>query len=422
MRDAWARGFRELYFSGGEPMLWRDADYTLADAVAEAKRIGFFHVHIYTNGLLGIEPSADLVWVSMDGLPGIFERRRGDHFQQVEEVIRAASHPRVAVIYVIDRNTAEGIEPFLRWVQDTRLPVIGVMVYFHTPYYGRDDLFLTAEERAPIIDQLLGCIRAGLPVINSRAGLLVLKSGNWPRRFPVASVFDVDGESICCRARRRMSRLCWRPALLHGSPAPESECDPRHDEVLVRNPAGWLIRRATRIVRRYLVGADQHWVFEPPPQSWIPPQLARTSLYLHVPFCRHACPYCPYTKVPYRESLVEPYVQAAIAEIDWWANAIGPAEVTSIYIGGGTPTLALGAVARVLLRVRERFRVTGDICIETNPADVSAETAQRLSDMGVALVSLGVESFQAPTSPARARIRTPVAERAGTLQSMASPQ
>jgi hypothetical protein len=144
----------------------------------------------------------------MDGLPGVFERRRGDHFQQVEQVIRAGSHPKVAVIYVIDRNTAQGIEPFLRWVHETQLPVIGVMFYFHTPYYGRDELFLTAEERAPMIDRLLGCIRAGLPVINSRAGLLALKSGDWPRCFSVASVVDVDGESVCCRASDEVCADC----------------------------------------------------------------------------------------------------------------------------------------------------------------------------------------------------------------------
>ena len=208
MHNAWARGFRELYFSGGEPMLWRDADYTLADAVIEAKRIGFFHVHVYTNGLLGLDTAADLVWVSIDGLPGVFEKRRGDHFRQVEQVIRTGSHPKVAIIYVIDHNTAEGIEPFLRWVQATKFPVIGVMFYFHTPYYGRDELFLTAGERAPIIDRLIGCIRDGLPVINSRAGLLALKSGNWPRRFPVAAVLDVDGESLCCRAADEVCADC----------------------------------------------------------------------------------------------------------------------------------------------------------------------------------------------------------------------
>ncbi len=200
MRDAWNRGFRELYISGGEPMLWRDGQHTLVDVIVEAKRIGFFHVHLYTNGLLGVEKTADFIWVSMDGLPGIFELRRGDHFHEVENSVRTARHPKVAVIYVIDRFTEIGIEPFLHWVRETKFPVIGVMFYFHTPYYGRDELFLTSDERDPIIDRLLACIHNGLPIMNSRAGLLALKSGNWPRRFPVSTVIDVDGESLCCRA------------------------------------------------------------------------------------------------------------------------------------------------------------------------------------------------------------------------------
>jgi MoaA/NifB/PqqE/SkfB family radical SAM enzyme len=208
MESAWSRGFRELYFTGGEPMLWGGAEHTLADAIAEARRIGFFHVHVYTNGLLGLEASADLVWVSLDGLPGVFERRRGDHFAEVEQVVRASSHPKIAVIYVVDRHTAEGMEPFLHWVRDTRLPVMGVMFYFHTPYYGRDELFLDADERAPLLDRLLACIRAGLPVMNSRAGLAALKSGNWPRRFPVSAVVDVDGESVCCRASDEVCPDC----------------------------------------------------------------------------------------------------------------------------------------------------------------------------------------------------------------------
>ncbi|MDY0019462.1 MAG: radical SAM protein [Anaerolineae bacterium] len=208
MGDAWQRGFRELYLSGGEPTLWRDATHTLEDVVVEARRIGFFHVHIYTNGLLGLETSADLVWVSMDGLPGTYDSRRGDHFRQVERAVRAGPHPKTAVIYVIDRNTAPGVEPFLQWVEKTAFPVIGVMFYFHTPYYGRDELFLTAEERAPLIDRLLGCIRAGRPVLNSRAGLLALKSGRWPRRFRVAAVRDVGGESACCRASDEVCEEC----------------------------------------------------------------------------------------------------------------------------------------------------------------------------------------------------------------------
>lgn len=200
MQNAWSRGFRDLYFGGGEPMLWRDGKHSLEDAILKAKGIGFFHVHVYTNGTLGLDTSADLVWISMDGLPGTFELRRGDHFGKVEAAVREGNHPKAAVIYTIDRNTANGVEPFLRWVKETRFPVMGVMFYFHTPYYGRDELFLAADERAPIIDRLLSHIRSGLPVINSRAGLRALQSGMWPRRVPWASIADVGGEYVCCRA------------------------------------------------------------------------------------------------------------------------------------------------------------------------------------------------------------------------------
>lgn len=169
-------------------------------------------------------------------------------------------------------------------------------------------------------------------------------------------------------------------------------------------------------MRRHLVGPGQRWVFERPPQGWTPPRVERTSLYLHVPFCRHFCPYCPYTKVAYCESLIEPYTRAAIAEVDWWADMIGPAEITSIYIGGGTPTLALGSVAKVLNRVRERFRLTGDICVETNPADVDVEAVRQLHNVDVALVSLGVESFHAKNLARLGRgYKPPVAERALAL-------
>jgi oxygen-independent coproporphyrinogen-3 oxidase len=184
----------------------------------------------------------------------------------------------------------------------------------------------------------------------------------------------------------------------------------------VSSPGNQLARLITHSIRRYLVGPEQRWVFERPSQDWTPPHIERTSLYLHVPFCRHFCPYCPYTKVQYRESLVEPYTQAAIAEVDWWADTVGPAEITSVYIGGGTPTLALEGVTRVLKRVREKFRLTGDICIETNPADVDKEVILRLHDMGVELVSLGVESFQAKNLAVIGRDYNPlVAERALAL-------
>jgi len=154
-----------------------------------------------------------------------------------------------------------------------------------------------------------------------------------------------------------------------------------------------LSKISTHALRRYLVGSDQQWHFDPPPKDWTPSLVKRTSLYLHVPFCRNCCPYCPYTKVTYDKMLVDPYTQAALAEINWWADKIGPAEITSIYIGGGTPTLALDSVAKILALIRKKFRLTGDICIETNPSDVNDTIIQKLHDANISLVSLGVQSF-----------------------------
>ncbi len=177
-----------------------------------------------------------------------------------------------------------------------------------------------------------------------------------------------------------------------------------------------LSRLVTRAARRRIAGPAQRWVFECPPPEWKPPRLDRTALYLHVPFCRNSCPYCPYTKVPYHEALVEPYTQAAIAELDRWADATGVTEITSVYIGGGTPTLALAQVAKVLAHLRRRIRLTGDVCIETNPADVDAEVVDRLHEAGVRLVSLGVQSFDANHLKLLGRRYEPfVAERALAL-------
>ncbi len=154
-----------------------------------------------------------------------------------------------------------------------------------------------------------------------------------------------------------------------------------------------LIRAATRGTRHYLVGGEQQWEFASPGQSWAPPRLGAMALYLHVPFCRHFCPYCPYTKIPYNKELEGGYTKAALAEVDWWASNTN-AKATSLYIGGGTPTLALKSVAFIVDRIRERLHLTGEVCIETNPADVDREIVKQLHDMGVNLVSLGVQSFR----------------------------
>jgi len=114
--------------------------------------------------------------------------------------------------------------------------------------------------------------------------------------------------------------------------------------------------------------------------------------------------------------LVDPYMQAALAEVNWWADKIGPTEITSIYIGGGTPTLAMDSVARILALIRKKFHLTGDVCIETNPSDVDEITIQKLHNASVSLVSLGVQSFRSENLKIIGRNYEPIiAEQALTL-------
>lgn len=153
-----------------------------------------------------------------------------------------------------------------------------------------------------------------------------------------------------------------------------------------------LSEAVTRAIRRYLLGRGSRLVFERVDTVELPP-IQETGLYIHIPFCKGTCPYCPYNKVEYDRRLIGPYVEALLAEVERYYARLGGIDISSIYIGGGTPTLLSDELSVILERVRGRFNVRGDICIETNPSDVGDEMVARLLDCGVRLVSVGVQSF-----------------------------
>jgi len=153
-----------------------------------------------------------------------------------------------------------------------------------------------------------------------------------------------------------------------------------------------LIESVTRRVRRYLVGDDQDFSFRAAGEVNLPP-VDKMDLYIHIPFCKTLCPYCPYNRIKYDRSLVSLYLDALLSEIEQYRNRVGKIEVTSIYVGGGTPTTLIDELGVILDRVRERFSVTGDICVETNPGDITEKSTKKLVGYGVNLISLGVQSF-----------------------------
>jgi menaquinone C8-methyltransferase len=112
------------------------------------------------------------------------------------------------------------------------------------------------------------------------------------------------------------------------------------------------------------------------------------GLYLHFPFCRSLCPFCPYNRVAYEQPLARDYHAALQQEIALVVRAFDR-EFHSLYVGGGTPTISLDALEAAVAGLR----VHGERAIEILPGHATPATLARLRAMGFTFVSLGAQSF-----------------------------
>ena len=114
------------------------------------------------------------------------------------------------------------------------------------------------------------------------------------------------------------------------------------------------------------------------------------GVYLHVPFCQSLCPFCPYNKVIYQPDLVKRYFSALKIEIARYTEHL-KRPFTSLYIGGGTPSLCLEELASVILALP----IEGERAIETLPTHATPKHIYQMQEMGISFISLGVQSFNA---------------------------
>jgi oxygen-independent coproporphyrinogen-3 oxidase len=133
------------------------------------------------------------------------------------------------------------------------------------------------------------------------------------------------------------------------------------------------------------------------------------SLYVHIPFCRSKCSYCDFNSYAGLESLIEPYVNALVAEMGLWREATQHMDVTTVFFGGGTPSLLpLAAVERIMTALRRSFRLATDaeVSFEANPGTVDCAYLRELGSLGVNRLSLGVQSFHEDELATLGRIHT----------------
>ena len=197
LEQYYKKGIRLLYLEGGEPYLWHDGDYRLKDVVKQAHEIGYLRVHVYTNGTTKMDEEPDFTWISIDGLDESFRKIRGIPLERVLRNMRGFQG-RHAIIFVVNTINCLEIREFLEYFHQ-KLPGIRVMFYFHTPYYGIDELFLSTEQKREAVDTLLDCKREGLPVLNSKVALISYLGGNKGLPVNYCWVVDQTGEYRCCR-------------------------------------------------------------------------------------------------------------------------------------------------------------------------------------------------------------------------------
>lgn len=119
------------------------------------------------------------------------------------------------------------------------------------------------------------------------------------------------------------------------------------------------------------------------------------ELYLHIPFCERKCAYCDFLSAPADLPVRISYIKKLQEEVAYYGAQYGEYQVSSIFFGGGTPTILEGyQLTAILETVKEHFNITTDaeITVECNPGTLTAGKAEKLVQAGFNRLSMGLQS------------------------------
>lgn len=117
------------------------------------------------------------------------------------------------------------------------------------------------------------------------------------------------------------------------------------------------------------------------------------GLYVHIPFCKSICPFCPYNKVLYNEDLAYRYKESLLKEIRLTNKRYNKQDIKSLYFGGGTPGLLIDYLEEIIFEIKKYFNIKGNLAIELHPSNIERSFLLKLKDIGFTMVSVGIQSF-----------------------------
>ncbi len=139
------------------------------------------------------------------------------------------------------------------------------------------------------------------------------------------------------------------------------------------------------------------------------------GIYLHIPFCRRKCPYCDFNTYAGLDEQIPAYVEALKMELTLRFQDRTAPQITSLYFGGGTPSLLpVGQVEAILEAVDGHTRglSEAEITFEINPGTVTRNQLRGLLRIGLNRLSVGCQSFQPALLEGLGRLHTEAESRA----------
>ena len=124
--------------------------------------------------------------------------------------------------------------------------------------------------------------------------------------------------------------------------------------------------------------------------------MERFGIYIHIPFCVKKCSYCDFVSFCSDEKTWEQYTNAVVCEIEN-KKIENPKKVTTIYIGGGTPSLIPeNYIVKIINTVKSRFKIeeSAEITIEVNPGTVTEKKLVAYKNVGINRISIGLQSAE----------------------------
>lgn len=152
----------------------------------------------------------------------------------------------------------------------------------------------------------------------------------------------------------------------------------------------------TELTRMWLTRSTKPFIFRNEYDQQLPfSECDNLGLYVHIPFCKSICKFCPYCKSKYSKELCDRYIDVLIREIHLVGEQHkGKKTVTSLYFGGGTPALAAVRLKEIIDAIQEHYIITEGVGVELHPDNVVPSVLQILKNAGVTKISIGIQSFQ----------------------------